>query len=247
MAEDDRRQLIKRFEEIAERAERTYVPQETKFLNMAEQSDLLGIHTSVPYFLTGGYDGAERRIAVFGLDGPGDGYEPPIACVRIAPASKKFADDLTHRDFLGSLMALGMTREVLGDIVVKEGEGFLFCLSPIADYVIENLKEVKRTSVRCGYSELPESAGSRGEEKTFVVASERLDAVIAAVWKLPREEAKTLAEKGLVYVDSRLETKAGSKIPEDAIVSVRGRGRFRFHGAEYETKKGKLRVRVTAY
>ncbi|MCR5808272.1 MAG: hypothetical protein K6G56_01780 [Clostridiales bacterium] len=244
MAEDDRRQLIKRFEELAERAEKTGVPQETKFLNVAEQSDLLGAHIPGPYFLAGGYDGAERRVAVFGAS-EGEGYEPSVVCIRIAPASKRFADELTHKDFLGSLMALGITREVLGDIIVTENEGYLFCLAPIAEHVIGNLGEVKRTSVRCSIAEPPESAGGGGEERSLTVASERLDAVIAAVWKLPREEAKALAEKGLVYVDSRLVTKAGSQIAEGAVVSVRGRGRFRFHGVERETKKGRLRVRVT--
>lgn len=239
---DDREQLRKRFSELASRAERTGIPQETKFLNMAEQSELLSLGLDAALF--GGYDGAERRIAVFGAD---EGFKPGIAVLRIAPASRKFADDLTHRDFLGSLTALGINREVLGDIVIKDGEGYLICLESIAPFVIENLKEVKRTSVNCAYSSVPDEIVSGGEEKSLVVASERLDALIAAVYDLPREEAKALSEKGLVFVNARLAQKGGAVIPEGSVVSVRGKGRFVYLGLERETKKGKMRVRVKVY
>ena len=231
--------LKNRFLELSSRAERTGVPQETRFLTLAEQSELTSLR--VPFTLFGGYDGAERAIAVFGAD---PDFSPSIECVRIRPLAKKFSDELTHRDFLGSLMALGITRDVLGDIVVSDNEGYLFCLASIAPYVIENLGEVKRTSVRCEPGELPDTVTDSSEERSIVVASERLDAVVAAVYKLSREDAKYLCEKGLVFIDSRLVQKAGAVIPEGARVSVRGKGRFTYLGLERETKKGKLRVRV---
>ena len=230
-------QFKKRILELSARYERTGVPQSTKFLTVAEQSELLSL--KLPCELIGGYDGAERRIAVFGE--PKEGL---ISVVRIFPASKKFADELTHRDFLGSLMALGINREVLGDIIVKDGEGYLICLSSIADYIIENLAEIKRTTVRAEYSGLPDGIEKGGEERSAVVASERLDALISSVWKLSREDAKAMVERGLVYVDSRLTLKAGAQLDEGAVVSVRGKGRFTYLGLERETKKGKLRVRV---
>lgn len=246
MAEDDTLKLRKRFEELSTRAERTGVREETKFLNMAEQSVLLSMPVSAELY--GGYEGAERRIAVFGGgDAAEPEYRPPIVCVRIRPASKRFADELTHRDFLGSLMALGITREVLGDIIVRDGEGWLFCLSPIAPFIIENLREVKRTQVRCEEAPPPETAEDRGETRSIVIASERLDAVIAAVYRLPREEAKALCEKGLVYINAKLAEKGGAAIPENAVVSVRGRGRFRFSGADRTTRKGRIRANVTIY
>ncbi len=248
MAEDDYGQLKKRFAELAERAERSLTYTQTRFLNMAEQSTLLGMRLPVPVTLFGGFPDAERRIAVFGSEeAAGYAFEPPIVCLCIRPAGAKFADELTHRDFLGSLMALGITREMLGDIVVNNNCGYLFCLDTAAEYVERNLAEVKHTAVRCEKAELPEGAVAVGEERSLVVASERLDAVIAAVYKLSREEAKTLCEKGLVFIDSRLALKAGAAIPENSTVSVRGRGRFRYTGMERETKKGKLRVLVSVF
>ena len=149
-------QLRKRFTELFERAERTGVPQSTKFLTAAEQSEL--ISTRLPCALFGGYEGAERRVAVFGEG------EPDVVCLRIAPVSRRFSDTLTHRDFLGSLMALGLSREVLGDIVVSDNEGYLFCLAGIADFISENLTEVKRTAVACTPGVLPDTVSEGGEE-----------------------------------------------------------------------------------
>lgn len=250
MAEDDTRKLINRFEELASRADKLGFPQETKFLNLAEQNVLQTRFFPVPYFLFGGYPGAERRIAVFGLEeaqAGESGYSAPIVCVAIAPAARKFSDELTHRDFLGSLMALGITREVLGDIIIQDNTGYLFCLDSIADYVTENLEEVKHTTVRCARCEPPRAAANEPEPISAVIASERLDAMIAAVYRVSREEARLLIEKGLVYIDGRLAVKPAVTLKEDALVTVRGKGRFRFLGVERETKKQKLRVRVTVY
>lgn len=235
-----------RFFELSERAERTCTWQETRFLTTAEQSVLLSMR--LPAALFGGYEGAERRIACFGSEEQtGFPYEPPIRCIRIAPANARFSDELTHRDFLGALMGLGIVREMLGDILVKDNCGYLFCIESIAPHIMENLTEVKRTTVSCEEAVLPEDAVNGGEVTSIVVPSERLDALIAAVWKLPRSEAKALCERGLVYVDSRLCEKAGASLNENAVVSVRGRGRFRFLGLERETKKGKLRVKAEVY
>ena len=257
MAEDDKNQLIKRFTELASRAERIGAPQGSRFLNLAEQSLLSSLRLPAPYITMGGYPEAERRIAVFGLNGEGEcEYASPIVCVAIKPVSQRFADELTHRDFLGSLMALGITRDVLGDIIVLDNTGCLFCLDRIADYVIENLKEVKRTAVECAgraalknrvYTDeitVPEPEGSY---RRITAASERLDAVISAVYRLSREDAKLLVEKGLVYIDGRLVIKGGASVPANSRVTVRGRGRFNYLGPERETKKGKLRVLVAKY
>jgi RNA-binding protein YlmH len=245
MAEDDIARLKNRFTELAERAGRG-VYAETKFLNMAEQSVLLSMRFPVPFTLDGGYEGAERRIAVFGSEETA-GYEhaSPVRCLKVSPRSEKFADELSHRDFLGSVMALGLDRSVIGDIVINGNEAYLFCLETAAEHIKSNLSEVRRTSVTVSEGELPETIAGGGEQKSVVIASERLDALIAAVWKLPREEAKALCEKGLVFVNARQTLKGGAAVPEGAAVSVRGRGRFTYLRVERETKKGKIRALVS--
>ena len=92
----------------------------------------------ISYEISGGYEDAERVIVRFGSEDE-LGYEEayPITLLRIAPLQSKFADDLTHRDFLGSLMNLGIERDVLGDLLINEKCAYLFCKESVADYIID--------------------------------------------------------------------------------------------------------------
>lgn len=246
MQEKESEILKKRFIELSERAEKLGIYEDTRFLSVAEQSDLMML--GLKHELIGGYDSAERRIAVFGSEEElGYPYESPIRIIKIMPRSQKYAEKLTHRDFLGSLMALGITRDMLGDIQIYENEGYLFCLESIAEYIITNLTDVRKTPVKCELSDLPEKLAEVPDAVSYVIASERLDAIISAVYKISREEAKKMAEKELVFINSRLINKGSAQLDAGDVVSVRGKGRFVFEGIERETKKGKLRVNVRKY
>ncbi|MBR2592402.1 MAG: hypothetical protein IKD62_05485 [Oscillospiraceae bacterium] len=125
---DDETLLRKRFSELSERADNKGIYFFTNFLALNEQSSLLQMKTRLGSFgLFGGFPGAERRIACFGNEGS-VGYPPsyPVVCVRIAPRSEKYSEELTHRDYLGALMSLGITREKLGDIVADGKSAYLF-------------------------------------------------------------------------------------------------------------------------
>ncbi|MPL99748.1 hypothetical protein SDC9_45969 [bioreactor metagenome] len=203
---------------------------------------------SAPFSLEGGYSLAERKIAWFGEEASAGWREnPPIACLRISPIAPKFADSLTHRDFLGALMSLGVRRSVLGDILIADNCGFLFCLESISSFLTEQLTQIRHTTVRCSPAEPPEVAVSAGTEKQIVVASERLDALVASVYDLSRSESQELFSAGRLFVNSRMiENASRSPAPGD-IISVRGYGRFRYLGIEAETKRGRLRVTVEIY
>lgn len=236
----------KRFFELAERAARRNYVTFSDFLNIDEKSLLEGLKLPVTHRLFGGYDGAERCVAAFG-DGCDDA-DFPISIIKARPAAPKFADELTHRDFLGSLMGLGIKREVLGDIVIAENTGYIFCLESIAQYILQNLDKVRHTSVRCEIvEELPETARKQPEEKRLTVASERLDAVVAAVWGYSRNAVKEYFIGGRIFVNNRL-CENFSHIPKNGdIISVRGTGRFVYHGVHGSTKKNRLVISVGIY
>ena len=115
--DEDIRQLQKRFSELAARANGRGRYTYTQFLTLAEQDVLRKLERQLdaPFRWMGGYEAAERRLACFGRE-EDMGYpaDSPICCLRIYPASRKFAGDLGHRDFLGSLMGLGIERRLLG-------------------------------------------------------------------------------------------------------------------------------------
>lgn len=196
--------------------------------------------------LFGGFSGAERAIACFG-DGEINisGGQPPVTCVKISPRSEKFSEELSHRDFLGSLMALGIKRELLGDICVYEKCAYLFCLESIAPFIVSELNSVKRTSVDCEIqAELPEQAASLPEMTVITVPSERLDALVACVYRLSRGDAQELFALKRIFINSALCVNTSKNPEPGSIISVRGFGRFRYEGEQGRTKKDRIKAGV---
>jgi len=213
---------------------------------MDEISTALGIKYPCPYLLFGGYDGAERCVIGFGDDISAENFM--ICCVKIEPLQQKFADSLSHRDFLGSLMSLGINRNTLGDIIIKTNCGYLFCLESISNYITENLTRIKHTSVKCSIvSNSFELPTNDPEEKEIVVSSLRADAVISAVYKLSRSQTDELFNKELVFINSRAVAKSSVLLKEDDIVSVRHKGRFIFCGELRKTKKDRIVISVKVF
>lgn len=245
----EEKELYHRMLELSHRSQQRGIYTESLFLTEGEQESLSFLSFPTPPRFEGGYEDGERRLAVFGDEGE-IGYPWPsvISLLKIAPKMQKYADSLTHRDFLGAMMNLGIKRELLGDIVLAGNEGFVFVLEHIAPYIRENLKRVRHTDVCVEIAEsLPENAGKNLEEKQVVAASSRLDALIAAVWNLSRAEAKDLVEKEKVTVRGRLMTDPAKEITEGDRISVRGFGRFIFSGKTGETKSGRSRVNIKLY
>lgn len=238
--------IQKRFEELSSRAANRYYTTFSDFLNMEEQSELLALRLNSPFRLYGGYDGAERCIAAFGDEC--NECQFPISFIKIEPSSKKFADKLTHRDFLGSLMGLGIKRETLGDIIIKDNMGYLMCLNSVAEYITGSLDKVKHTSVKCSaVPELPQGVQSEPEEQQEIVASLRIDVLAAAVYNLSRSAVKELFNQRKIFVNSAL-CENFSLVPKEGdIISVRGKGRFKLGETLGKTKKGRTVVQLYVY
>lgn len=240
----------KRWIELAERAFSREIPRHTEFLTLAEQEALARLARSLPsgYFWDGGYEGAERKIACFGEPDWFAGEERPVVCLEVSPVSGRFAEPLAHRDCLGALMSLGIRRGLIGDILAAGSGAYVICLRSAAEYLMENLREIRHTSVRCRLADgVPEAALPQPEEAEVVVSSPRLDSLVSAVFKLSRGESAALIERELVLVNGAAVLKADAHPEEGAIVSVRGRGRFLFAGIKSETKKGRLRAVIKLY
>lgn len=241
--------LKNRFTELAQRSYDRGIYTNSEFLTQAEQSELKKMHLSVKVSLYGGYDNAERCIAVFG-DENELGYECfyPVKFIKIEPLQMKFADKLSHRDFLGSLMGLGLRREMLGDIIINENVAFLVCLDSVADFIINQLDKVKHTSVKCSESDfIPTDVLPELKTEELIVSSERLDVLISAVYNLSRNESQKRIEGETVFCDG-IVTVSSSFVPKNGtLISVRGLGRFIFDGCLRQTKKGRNVIAVRIY
>ena len=255
MAQDNEKelqQLKNRFHDLADRSFSQGVFTFTGFLGLSEQDIFWKEEPNLKYAgysLYGGCDGADRVVVRFG-NSDELGYEVPfpIVCLHIKPLMQKFADELSHRDFLGALMNLGIDRSTLGDIQVREKRAYLFCHEKVQAYIGQNLDQIRHTSVSCSVqSELPQAMKPVLAKETLVVSSLRTDAVVAKLYHLTRSRSIALFREKKIYVNGRsLENNAGM-LKEGDVVSVRGFGKFVYVSALGETRKGRLSVLVERY
>lgn len=241
----------KRLKDLANMADRRNIVMFTDFLNLNE---LNIYHSTAREFaflnckLYGGYENAERQIIAFIPDALSYEYQFPISCIKITPIQAKFADKLSHRDYLGAILNLGIDRSVTGDIVTFEDGAWLFCLENMADFICSELSRVKHTpvnTVRVSPEEIritPEFEHIRGS-----VASVRLDSILALAFGSSRSSLVGLIEGGKVFVNGRLVTSNGYKLKEQDIISARGLGRCRFLGISSSTRKGRLIAEAEKY
>lgn len=239
----------KRFEELASRSNERGYAVYSDFLGLSEISELCAVHFSVPVTLWGGYENAERCVACFGdREYFTDNTDYPIKCILIKPVNQKFADNLTHRDFLGSLMGLGIRREVLGDIIINGNCGYLFCIDAIADYIIENLTQVRHTTVKCELTEnIPTDALPQAENREIIVSSERLDVIVSAIYKMSRSQVLPLFHTEKVFVNGAVKTSPSATVNIGDKISARGFGRFIYKGVLRHTKKDRLVISVDIF
>lgn len=245
--------LEKRIEELADKCRMRDIPVHTEFLNLNEQDIFyrtMRRQKGVRFVLEGGYPLAERKACVFlpSYLEDGDTSALPVVCVHILPVNEKFADTLTHRDYLGALMNLGIERHKTGDIVTDGTRAWLFCMEDMADYICRNLGQVRRTSVYAQIGEVPQEVlEPRFETVEGSVASVRLDSLLALAFKTSRSKMLPPIEAGLVFINGRLTLSPSAVSAEGDIISVRHQGRFVYRGVRNETKKGRLFVTVDRY
>lgn len=250
MADDKELQhLKKRMWELAERSYSHGVYTYTPFLGLAQQQVFYEIQKELSYAgwgMDGGNPLCERKMVRFGSP-ENFGYDGnyPILCLKIEPMTPKFAKQLTHRDFLGAVMNLGIERDTVGDIFVQDKEAFLFCQESIAPYLTENLHQVSHTNVRCSVTDADKDLQLPvPQEITLSVTSARIDSVVSKLYNIARSQSLELFRAGRVYVNGRLTENNSYALKENDAVTVRGFGRFTYIGEQGETRKGKIRIGV---
>ena len=202
------------------------------------------------YVMFGGYDDAERCMAVFLPDYGGQSdLESLLKVVRVS--APKGSRRLTHRDYLGSVLALGITRDVVGDILVREpdertgGGADIIVQAEIADFIEMNYDKAGRTNLSCEV--LPLSELDPGTvnitQKRDTLASLRLDNVVSSAFGISRAKAAEAIRRGIVSVNSMEALKTDMQIAEGDKVVLRGKGKVLL--AEIGDKSRKDRTYVT--
>lgn len=242
--------FIDHMRDLSKRSEDKCIFTFSNFLNMEELGELKANKNSlVSYSLFGGTEGTERQMVRFGSEEELYYSEDfPIDCIKIEPQNKKFAEALSHRDYLGSLMNLSIEREHIGDIVIKDDAAFCFVTRKMSEYICENLTKIRHTAVRCNICEFTGTDSLFTlEDKDIISSSLRADCVICAVYNLSRSTAEALFDSKKVYINSVLCESSSKLIKKSDTVSVRGFGKFIFSEEVSTTKKGRLKLLVKIY
>ena len=240
-------ELLKaRISDTAEICRRTNRPKFLGFLSKEEAvfAEKLLSKTDVTFALNGGYDGAERVIL---------GCFPDYVEEFVFPITEvsfvwRKTDILHHRDFLGSLMGLGLKRESVGDILIQEGKAVAFVCDEVSGYIVSQLEKVGRTGVKvsigCDF-ELPQK--DRMTEHSVTVASERLDCVVSALAGVSRTTAAELISQGIVSINSAVCQKQTKAVTKGDAVTVRGKGKFIVEDIDGRTKKKRIVLKYKKY
>lgn len=244
--------LLNRLLDLARRAYMSGRPEYSDFLNLNEQDNFLTNKSNLPpvnYSLFGGHNYAERKIIIFEPTDYYGGKTIPLVAIKCSPVNLKFSDVLTHRDYLGALMNLGINRNVLGDILVDGDISYIICLDSICDYILENLMKIKHTIITTEKINLDELTNIQPELKeiTGFISSNRLDSVISVAHNISRSKASEYISQGKVFINSKLINSNSYTLKEKDIVSVRGLGRFIFNNVITTTKKNRLMISLSKY
>ena len=247
---EEERLLLSRVWDKREQCRLRSIPAATAFLSPQEQAAATRLLNALGqregYAFWGGYDGAERQRLLFlpdWMNGPDDST---IAALRAVCRS---GATLTHRDFLGSLMALGLTREKIGDILVESG-GCQVLVDPSAlDFLVQSWDSAGRerltvTPLPLEELTVPEAAV---KEVRDTVSSLRLDNVLASAFSLSRGRAAEAVEKGAVQVNYTVCQKPDKPVSAGDVITCRGLGKCVLDTVGSPTKKGRLPVVIRRF
>lgn len=224
----------------------------THFLDPHQQELVEGMVRQVPevrYMFVGGFEQTERKRLVIIPDYMmWDMVRYPLAYLEIQ--GNFHFQEVSHRDYLGSLMGLGIKREMLGDIILLREGGCQVIVAPeVKDIIRLNLTKVHQVSVEV--REIGEDQLVLPEEKikeiTSTVASLRLDAVASAGFSMSRSQMVKIIKAEKVKVNFEVETDPARTIKSDDVISIRGRGRVEIKEIAGETRKGRIKLTLNRY
>lgn len=237
-------EFVSKVIDIGEKARRYQTIIYTSFLNEYEQQIVKEVLSDLHVYCDGGnIDNELKRCAISNYEEENIVF--PIACLR-ARYDTKFSN-LNHRDVLGALMNLGLEREKIGDIIVDDGNIYIYVCEELKDYMMMNATQVKRTQVSFKVYEGEVENKKELAYKEKIISSMRLDSVVAACINCNREKAKRLIQGGHVKVNQIVLEESAYVCNNKSTVSIKRYGRFIVELAQRKTRKDKCVVEIGKY
>lgn len=248
LSEDDIR-LLDRVSDWTAAAEEKYMTKFSAFLDERQCllcEKLMASMKYENYRFWGGYENAARRVlCVYPDYGEAENEDFPITAITLLYRKE---DKITHRDILGSLMGLRITRDSVGDILVGEGKSAVFLRSSVAGEVTSALTKVGRAGVKLmeGYD------GSihieqKTQEISGTVASMRADCILSLAARISREKSAQLIKNVGIEIDHMPKNSPKILLEEGCTFSVRGYGKFKLLSVDGTTKKDRIHITLNKF
>lgn len=248
---EDNSGLFSRIDDLIRRSDRNGIVTLTHFLTPKEQYLVEGMLKSIGYcrYIKGsGVENTERNLFVFypeWMQPDEVDMSDYVAGIRV---NVGFGEP-GHRDYLGSIMGLGIKREWVGDILIEKDQGYVICLKSIRDTLLEELTHIGRYGVKTSEVLLSEIPARKQEvkRKSFTVQSLRLDSVISSAFNMSRSNASLYIKEGLVTLNYDECLNQSREIKRNDIISVRGIGKGMVAEIKGLSRKGRTIVDFDIY
>lgn len=236
--------LIRKINDLINISEKTYSVTYSHFLTPAEQtliSNILEFKGFISF--DGGYDYAERRICCISANEYCLKNDIPINLYSLIVKKA----NISHRDVLGSLMGLGIKREMIGDIIISDNRYQFFCHNSVSSFILYNLKKIGKYNVTIVEDRLSEIPKTKTQDLTINVSSMRLDSVTAECFGISRTKIAEFIKSGNVSLNWLVQTDISKEIKSGDKISLRGKGKVEICDILGISKKGRLFVSVKKY
>ncbi len=242
----EEKMLLRKIKDLIDRSERSYQVLYSHFLTPAEQM----LISRVDEFLgkisfVGGYEDAERRMCRIQT---AEYEEDKGAPLTLYSAELTASDaEISHRDVLGSLLGLGVKREMIGDILVSQHTALFFCDDTVAAYIEMNLERISRYRVQLHQAVLSELPQPEKEKAVINISSPRLDSICAECFHISRSKAADAIRKGLVSVNWQVCDQVARELKGGEKIALRGKGKVMYLGITGTSKKGRCFAGIERY
>lgn len=221
-------------------------PYVSNFLNLEEQ-ELYKLeakkYPTLDLYFDGGIEGAEYQKAIITPKGMSASSKIDLLKISFNPRYLQ----LSHRNVLGSLIHLGISRDRIGDIVLYEDRVYVAVTGSITEFIIQNLTLIHHQKVDINITDEKITLEDKGIEKTIFLQSNRLDAVIAMAYNISREESSELIKREMVKVNQKVTVKSFQNLKPCDIISVAHKGRIKILDDSNTSRSGRIVMKIKIY
>lgn len=238
--------FVKHVQDVQRLCEKYRSPRFSKFLDERGQIEILKSPMGST-MLFGGYEGAEWKM--FGAFPSLEEMSEEAFPIKALDIRKKYDKQLSHRDYLGTILSLGIDRNKIGDILVHDKGAYVYVSEDIADFLAGNLTKIASCGVCVSLIDISEVEvpEKRSRIVDVVAASKRVDAVVSAITKTSRRDMKKEIDAGNIKVNHAPVSGRDSLLKENDLLSIKGYGRVRIKKFGGLTKSGRMHIEVEKF